>query len=277
MIPTLLTDSITFDLDRAIHYALLWGLEAVELRSVGSPHDRVPFVNERKLRRRLQRSELPILAIVPGLFEGDLSDRAAWLNELATLEETLSFCTRIDCSRVVVSSFRCAGADEGPAYGDEYARSRDAEASLDEIADVLRRAAVKADRSNVRLCVSNGDGGVVRTGAQLAGLLDRIGHPAMTAAWHPDQACMAGENPSLGLDALDRRVGLVRCRNVARIGNGWEARTIDKGAVDWADQIERLHEIDFDGPISLEVRVEPGVANGLREATELIRLIRACR
>ena len=54
MTPIWLTDTVTGDLDRALHYTSLWGLEGVELRTVGGPEDRVPFVNEAKLRRRLE-------------------------------------------------------------------------------------------------------------------------------------------------------------------------------------------------------------------------------
>lgn len=278
MIPTLLTDSISFDIDRAIHYTLLWGLEAVELRAIGGPRDRVPFVNEQKLKRRLTESDLPVLAIVPGMFEGELEDRAEWLNELATLDETLQFCRRLDCKQVVVSSFLHSANGSTPSGGphpvDESDRGA-ARSGLPVIADIMRRAAERASRSNVYLCIANDHRGRMRTGSELARLLRSIDHPAVLAAWHPDEAYMAGENPADGLDALADRIGIVRCRSVARVGNGWEVRTIDRGAVDWADQIKRLKDLGFSGPLSLDVRVEPKAKNGLREATELIRMIRA--
>lgn len=258
MIPTLLTDSITPNLERALHYALLWGLEAVELRSVGGPGDRVPNVNERKLRGQLMESELPVVAIAPALFEGDLTDRAAWLNEIATLDETLRFCSRIDCRRIVMSGFR------GPITD-----------AQDDAADPFRRAAARARGSGIQLCVSNSAAGLIRTGAELRTLLDAVGNPAVMAAWNPMEAVMAGEDPSEGVDALKGRIGLVRCSNAGRSGNGWEARTIDTGAVDWADQIQRLRRMGFAGPLSLEVRAEPRPRNGLHEATALIRILRA--
>ena len=64
MLTAWLTDTVTSDLDRALHYTLLWGLEGVELRTVGGAEDRVPFVNEAKLKRRLSEHELPVVAIV---------------------------------------------------------------------------------------------------------------------------------------------------------------------------------------------------------------------
>ena len=257
MIPTLLTDSITPNLERALHYALLWGLEAVELRSVGGPGDRVPDVNERKLRGQLMESEMPVMAVSPALFEGHLADRAAWLNEVATLDDTLRFCSRIDCPRIVVAGFR--------------GQTRDTQ---DDLADPFRHAAARTQGSGVQLCVSNSAAGLIRTGAELRSLLDAVGDPAVLAAWNPMAAAMAGEDPSHGVDVLEGRIGLVRCSNGSASGNGWEPRTIDSGAVDWADQIQRLRRLGFAGPLSLEVRVEPRVKTGLREATALIRMLR---
>ena len=258
MIPTLLTDSVTSDLERAVHYALLWGLEAVELRSVGGPMNRIPHVNERMVRRRLSESDLPVAAVVPGLFEGDVFARAAWLNDLATLEETLQFCSRVGCSRIVMSCFRGDPTDE----------------NLSDAADALRQAGRHAEKRNVTLCVLNEEGGMAATGARLAQLLELVDSPAVRAAWDPAAAFLSGGNPAEPLSTLAPRIEMVRCRNVERSGNGWEPRAIDRGALNWGDQIRQLAEAGFGGPISLDVAVEPKAKAGLHDATTLIRLIR---
>lgn len=258
MIPSLLTDSVTYDLDRAIHYALLWGLEGLELRRVGGPNDRVPFINEQKLRHRTTEADLPVVAVEPGMFLGRIGDRAAWLNELAELDETLEFCRRIGCERIVASSF---------LDGDQNALSGSA--------DALRQAGRKAERSGALLCVLNQRGHVASTGASLAALLDVVDHDAVRAAWNPSDALISGEEPEAGLEALGRSVELVRCRNVARRGNGWEARPIDNGGVDWTAQLRALARVGYDGPLCLEVDVEPAAQEGLRSATALIRLLRS--
>ena len=258
MIPTLLTDSVTPDLERAVHYALLWGLEAVELRSVGGPMDRIPHVNERSVRRRLNESELPVAAVVPGLFEGDVAARAAWLNDLATLEETLQFCSRIGCARIVMSSFRGDATDE----------------NMSAAADALRQAGRRAEKRNVTLCVLNEEGGLADTGARLEQLLEIVDSAVVQAAWDPTAALASGEDPAKPLRTLAPRVGLVRCRNVERSGNGWEPRAIDRGALNWGDQIRQLADAGFAGPVSLDVAAEPKSKAGLHDATTLIRLIR---
>lgn len=258
MIPSLLTDSVTYDLERAVHYTLLWGLEGLELRRIGGMHDRVPNVNEHKLKRRLTESELPVLAVGPGVFVGELGDRAAWMNELAQLGDTFGFCRRVGCQRVVVSSF----------LGDE-------EASIEQAADALARAGRQAERYEMTVCVINEPGYLAPTGTALGRLLDAVNLDAVQAAWDPTAALEAGEDPVDGLEALGARVAVVRCRNAARAGNGYEPRPIDKGDVDWGAQVRGLSENGFVGPISLVVDVEPVAREGLRGATELIRQLRS--
>ena len=261
MIPALLADSVTYDVERAVHYALLWGLEGLELRAVGGPNDRVPFVNESRVRAHLLESDLPIVAADPATFLGGVGDRAALLNDLAQLPETLGFCRRIGCTRVVVSSFRVDGEDS----------------NLDRAVDALRRAGEQASKNGVMICVLNEVGFAAPHGRGLARMLDAVGSGAVVAAWDPVEALRAGEDPGEGLQRLGGRVGLVRCHNGIVAGNGWEPRSIDSGEIDWPDQLERLAASGYDGPICLDVEAEPKPKIGLRDATTLIRWIRGLK
>ncbi len=265
MLPVWLADTVTSDLDRALHYTLLWGLEGVELRTVGGPADRVPHVNEAKLRRRLGEGEVLAASVVPGLFEGPAAERVRWLNELTVLKETLAFCGRIGCVRVVVGAFEGA---------EEEARLSDSEAA----ADALRRAAEAAGAAGSVLAVHNAPGSAHPTGAALARLLAEVDHPAARAAWDPAAALEAGGSPADGLAALASRVELVRCRD-GRLGEGgaWEERPFGEGAVDWPGQVFTLREQGFRGPLSLVVTTEPRPKEGLRAATRLVRLLRDVR
>ena len=110
-----ITDTITADLDRALHYTLLWGLEAVVLRTVGRVGDRVPHVNEAKLRRRLVEHDVEAAAVDPGVLEASASDRALWLNDLAVLEETARFCRRIGCARILTGALPPESGDGAPS------------------------------------------------------------------------------------------------------------------------------------------------------------------
>ena len=260
MVPAWLTDTVTSDLDRALHYTLLWGVEGVELRTVGGDADRVPFVNEEKLKRRLREHDVPVVAVVPGVLEGSAAARAAWLNEVAQFEETLGFCTRIGCSCIVVSAFA----------GDEPV---DQQAAI----DALRRLGDKAARHKKHLAVVNETDMAHATGAELGALLAAVDHPAVRAAWNPIAAVRAGEPPEAGLNALGGSIALVRVANIRREAEAWLPAPLLEGVIDWPAQLRTLHAQGFAGPLSLDVQLDPRPKHGLRMATDLIRMIRAVR
>ena len=258
MLPAWLTDTVTSDLDRALHYTLLWGLEGVELRTVGSVADRVPFVNEEKLKRRLREHEVPVVAVVPGLFEGSVTDRAAWLNEIVRLEETLAFCKRIGCTGVVASAF-----------------TEETDFATEQAAEALRQAGAKAGQHGITLAVLNEDGMAHATGTALAALLTKVDHPAVQAAWDPAAAVRAGEDPAAGLAALAGCIALVRCEDGFVQEGKWTSTPLGEGAVGWETQIATLQAQGFEGPISLNITLEPRPRHGLRMASQLIKWIRS--
>jgi sugar phosphate isomerase/epimerase len=72
-------------------------------------------------------------------------------------------------------------------------------------------------------------------------------------------------------------VAFVRCADGQPTPHGWEERPFGEGEVGWEAQVEALHEQGYQGPLSLEVNVEPRPKVGLRSATQLIRLLRSVR
>jgi sugar phosphate isomerase/epimerase len=259
MLPVLLTDSVTPALDRAVNYALLWGLEGVVLRTVGGPSDRVPFVNETRMRRLLDENEMPVAAIDPGLFEGPAAGRGAWMNDIASLAEIATFCRRIGCARVITGAF--AG-----------------EPDVDSASEALRRGGGEAGRRGIRLAVRNDAGSAFQTGAALAELLAATDDEHVGACWSPADALEAGEEDlEGGLAALDGRVEMVIVRD-GRLDRGvWRETLPGEGSVDWECQLALLRESGFDGPLCMEVRGEPKAKVGLRAATAMLGLMRQRR
>jgi sugar phosphate isomerase/epimerase len=247
-----LTDTVTRDLSSAVHNTLLWGLEGMELRTVGGPSDRVPHVDESMLLHHLRENDLPVEAVVPGLFQGRTSGRPVWLNELTLLDDVLRFCARIGCSRVVVSAF---------------AESESPEAA----AEPLRRAGEKAKSEDVTLAVLNESDAAHPTGRALAKLLHAVDHPNVRAAWRPASAVEHGESPGEGLAALGEPPALVRVSDGLLRGGTWTEKPPGRGAVGWPEHLEALREASFDGPLSLEVNVEPKAKQGVRSASRLVR------
>ena len=259
MTPTFLTDSVTTDLDRALHYAGMWGLDALELRMVGGPNVRVPHVDERKLLRRLAEHETQVAAVSPGLFEGPVSARVSLLNEIAQLSDTLAFCTRVGCSIVVASSF-----------------ATEDEVDTQVAADVLRRAGDAAAKKGVTLALLNECDGAHAAPHALAHLLAATDHAHVRAAYSPADAAQAGADP-LDVDALAPFVVLVRARDGAGQADAWEESVIGEGQVDLVQVLTRLNAAGFDGPVSLDVRREPKAKAGVRGAAHVVASMRAAK
>lgn len=253
MLPVWLTDTVTSDLDRALHYTLLWGLEGVVLRTVGGPADRVPHVNEVRLKRRLSEHELPAVAVDPGLFEQPAEQRSVWMNDLVLLDETAAFCERIGCERILV------GALPG---------------AVETAVDALRRAGARAARRGCTLAVRNNAEGRA-TGRALADVLEAVGHPAVRACWSPADGFQAEEEAAAGLDALGEWVDVVMVRDGRPTAAGWQPEPLGEGTVGWPDVLRTLSARGFDGPLCLDLRDIESAPDGLHESTTLIRMARA--
>lgn len=260
MIPVWYPDSVTADLSRGIHYTLLWGLEGVVLRYVGGPGQRVPFVNEEKLKRRLQEADLPIIAVDPGLFEGSSANKVTWLNELMVLEDIASFCHRIGTQAIVLSAL---------AGGGEY--------KVDEAVGALQKAGDVASRHGVTLLVANDANSNCATASNLAQLLALVSHPNVLAFWRPCEALKRGEAEDAGLASLNStgiQIGMVEATNV-QIKNGeWRNTRLADGDIDWMALAHLLKNGGYRGPIALSVTEKPAAKVGLSDATTLIQAMR---
>ena len=253
------TDVATLDAARAVRLTLLWGLDGVALRLVGG--ERVPTINEAPLRARLQDAELPVVAVDPGLFEGDAARRALWLNDLDALDEVAAFCDRVGCRLVRVGALGGTSADAGDPDAGGLA------------ADALRQAGERAARHGLRLAVRNQAGTGVATGAALAQRLSAAGHPALAADWRPADALGAGEAPADGLAALVEAGHAPACVGV-RDAAGGQTVEVGAGAVGWAEHFAALARAGADGPLVIDGLPEPARRTGLASATALIRMAR---
>lgn len=251
-----LPDLLTHDLDRALHYTTLWGMDAVVLRAMGEEARRVPHLDEEKLVRRLEESEIKLAGVWPDLLLGRVEERAEWMNDLITLGEVVDFCERLGCPRIFVLPF-----------------ASEARFDAERLAEPLKRAAeVVADRP-VRLCLMNDSQTTVATGAQLAELIEAVDHPAVRALWHPAEAVRAGEDPMTGVETIEPYVDAVRCADLDGIG-GWSPAPIGEGEVELFGQLEYLSYAGFDGLLDLQVDVEPKPKYGLRATMRLYEMVR---
>lgn len=127
-----ITDSLSLDLERALKYGFMWGIDQLVLRSVGDGV--VPHVQEKKVRRILEKFEAEVFALFPPLFMEDAEQQAVLLNDAALLQEVLAFCNRMSVDTVLLDAFGGAPIWE-----------------LNSFDGFLRQIADKAHQAGVRL------------------------------------------------------------------------------------------------------------------------------
>lgn len=255
MTTALLTDTVADRLAGAVDFALLWGLDALALRTVGG--ERVPHVNEAAVGARLAESELDLALVDPGLFEAPAASRAGWMNEVAMFDETAAFCRRLGTRTLRA----------GALGGGDVAR------------DALRALGEAAAPHGLRIAVGNDAETGVPTGAALARLLADVGHAAVGADWRPAAADAAGETPTDGLAALLDAGVPVWSAEVRDRADGADVSP-GEGRFRWPAMLAALAAAGFDGVLALDLsdwrtrgaRIGPA---GLRASTALIHLVRA--
>lgn len=109
---------LTSDLGRIVHYAGLWGVDGVELRTLGRHRERVPHVNVAAVRRRVEDEELDVISVDPGFFACSAEERAVWLNDLQELPNVVRFCTRVSATTIVMGGLGATGAVPSAPFND---------------------------------------------------------------------------------------------------------------------------------------------------------------
>ncbi|MEM6328256.1 MAG: TIM barrel protein [Bacteroidota bacterium] len=239
MTPALLTDTISPDVRRAVDAALLWGLEAVALRTIG--RERVPNTNEHRLLRVLRDAEMPVAWVDPGLFQGAAGHRAGVWNDVEALRDVGTFCARLGCSVVAVGSLAEASRETAEVIGP------------------LRRLGDAAAREGLRVGVRNE--GMAPSAMALAALVRETDHPAVGALWSL-RASREAEDDLAEAASVLTEAGLL----------GVEA---DERIADDADMLETLARGGFGGPVVLAL--ESPQTDGLAVSTALVRGLRQAR
>jgi sugar phosphate isomerase/epimerase len=198
------------------------------------------------------------VAVVPGLFEGKESDRSSWMNEVAGLDDILQFCRRIGCPRIVTSAF--SGEFEA--------------GSLEAAVEALRTAGRSAASYGITIAVLNESGMARPTASDVLELVEAVDHPAVRLAWSPSDGYRNGERPLAVVERIAPLLAYVRVADVRLDEDGFHPTPIGQGDVGWAQLLNDLHDNGYDGPVSLEVHIEPKAKYGLFDATQIIQLLR---
>jgi sugar phosphate isomerase/epimerase len=269
--PSLITDEISADPDTAFELGREWGIRDFELR--GYFTDRAPMLSpyqKRRLRDMIVEYDVEVFAISPGLFkipypaaapgrsnagwmdrgffDGWAAERAALdyhLSEL--LPASLDYANELHAKMVICFGFNRAGQPGGAAPGG--------------VLECLANAAERAAKAGLVLAVETEEGFWADTGARTAAMLRTIGHPALGINWDPANSFCDGDVPYPdGYAHVKDLVRNVHFKDARRRPDGRCDYTLE-GEVDWAGQIAALSRDGYDGFISVEPHLRPGVAS----------------
>ncbi len=250
-----ITDEATQSLDEAIAFALEYGLDGVELRSVeDTPVDRIPLPVLRQYRRRLEEAHLAVCDLASSFFKCRPEQAPAEMEKLARLCDAAD---ALDCENIRGFAF-FAGPD-GPAVTDR---------TLALFAPAL--ALVKSRRKRLLL---EADPSVNTTShAALAALLARLDDGAAGAIYDPgnDLYDPSGETPwPDGYEAVRPWIRHIHIKDAVRDADG-AARCVrvGDGAVDYPGLLRALRRDGYDGWLSLETHYRKQAAI----SEELMRL-----
>ena len=131
-------------------------------------------------------------------------------------------------------------------FGFEAPRGERVESCVSRIADRLRAVADTGRARGVRLVVENG--GSFPTAADLMGLLDRVGHPMLGAAYSVAVGHSAGEEPSEAIRTLGDRLWMVKVKDLA----GGRPCALGDGEVPCRAAVDALGSMGFTGWVVYE-------------------------
>ena len=282
---SIVTDEISSDLETAVELAADWGIRNFELRGYGA--QRVPCYSNYQKQRVLELMEeyqAQVVAISPGLFkipypQGkrsrfpleviDVSLYEKWRDAYSLLDyhcqellpASLEYAKEINAAKVVIFSF---------------SRGMDAPNNVpDEVLACLQNAADQAQKVGVELVIEVEEQFWADTGDHTAGLIKKIGHPALGVNWDAGNALAAGDDPfPQGYQAVRKYVRHVHFKDLITTPGGPYQYAVH-GEIDWAGQIRALQADGYCGYISVEPHMQPKVASARAVYSRLKSLIDA--
>jgi sugar phosphate isomerase/epimerase len=238
MLPCILTDEISQDLDGALDLCCRHGFRAIEVRSVwNTPPYELTLRQCRDIGTRAAAHGITIAGFASPVFKTPLPDSAARLAACeALLARSLEQCGVLGTRLLRVFSFYRTADPNVPA----------AAAAMD---TVLGR--VPTD--GVTLCVETGTRTNTPTAALTSDLLKRIGRPNLAVLWDPGNTVFSGFGNNVGLVGLAdlRPSDLAHVHVKDPLGTTGFVE-LGRGSLPWPNILDALAERGYRGYLSLE-------------------------
>ncbi len=257
----ILSDELSLDLDEALTEGASLGFSKYEIRCIDSYENRVPYFSdgrETRLHDAVERNEIEITALTPGVFKIELSDTENLRKEMEeTLPQTCEMAVRLKAPRIIVFGFL-----------------REKGGLLKEVLQRIREAGQIAADFGLELAVENEPGSYCDTGVHTADAIRSIDLPNIGINWDPANAVVSGEAAyPIGYDAVKPFLQNVHIKDaIPTSQNKWENRLIGDGGVNWLGQLRALVNDQTLTHLTLETHVFP-LLPSTREDLRRLRIL----
>jgi sugar phosphate isomerase/epimerase len=257
----IVSDEICLDFRQAVAHGMRWGITRYEIRCVTS--GRIPAVDQAEWKDILacvREHRLSITALSPGVFKHPISNMSDITRELdEVLPRTFAMAKECDCPLVIIFGLQ-RQKNEPPQH-------------YHEVLDILRRAALAAEKEKIRLAIENEPGFWCDTGANTARVIHDVNVPSLGANWDPCNAYGTIEVPYPdGYRAIRPVIFNVHAKDTRR-GALIECVPIGKGAIDWKGQLDALQRDKIVGHVTIETHALPLVENSKENVDTIHRLL----
>lgn len=257
----IVSDELCPDFREATALGMSWGITRYEIRCVKS--GRVPAVDRAEwedILACMREHSLSITALSPGIFKHPLSKKEELIRELEeTLPRTISLARECGCSLIIIFGVQRERNEPPQHYRD--------------VLDILRRAALVAQKEEVRLAIENEPGFWCDTGTNTARAIHDVNVPSLGANWDPCNAYGTIEIPYPdGYRAIRPWIFNVHVKDTKR-GALIECVPVGKGVIDWKGQIEALQRDKIVGHITIETHSLPLIEKSKENVETLHRLL----
>ena len=259
----IVSDEISQDFSESVKFGVEWGIRDFELRHLNS--GRVPFISNddlQKILETIEKNEINISAISPGLFKISLRDEIQLKMEIEEhIYESFRLAEKLETRNVIIFGFKKYQGEPQTNYI--------------QVVHILGRMANLAEKYGFNLLLENHPASWASTGANTARILDDVNSDHLKANWDPANAAWCGEIPyPYGFLALRKHIYSIHVKDYIeqRKGNQ-EFVVIGDGSIDWEGQLRAITYGLNVKHITIETQCKPLIENSHRNFLRVLDML----